>query len=144
MSKRKITIMTIFFLLLAGAVTYYFVVARNIRYENNTVKEKGAENVAEASKESVAKNKDGSSGTEQPKSNGQLSGTAIAITSFEQSDGLVKTSATINNNSKGTCYYNFSSPNTKPVSLTNLSQTKSGGQVCKVEISEVEFADLST
>jgi len=143
MTKRKMAIIIIILALFSGGI-YYFVAVHNPKSDNNVTEQKGAENVAAASKERAANNKDGSSNGEKPASDRELSGATLTIASFEQSGGLVKVSATINKGSTGTCYYNFSSPNTKPVIRTNQSQSQSGKQLCRVEIPEVEFVKLGT
>jgi hypothetical protein len=107
---------------------------------DNAAKQKGAPEVAEHSKETANAN----SGTAT--STSTSSNTSISISSddltFDQSNGTVKAGATIDTNSKGSCQFNFSSPNTKPVLRTADSQSSGGSQICNVEISEVEFTKL--
>ena len=148
MKKINSNLILLFLMFISGGVVYYFVAVHDSKPAGNVVGQKGAENVAQASKDSVSTqntNKDGSASSGnavRPAATGELQGSTLTITGFSQSGSVVRASATVNSSNVGTCYFGFSSADTKPVSRVNQSQGQSGNQLCSIEIPEVEFSKL--
>lgn len=150
MKKIKIPIIAALILLVLGGVVY-FAFIKGSPSTDNVTKQGGAENVAQQAKDDVSDqgtaskaSAEGTGNAERPKSNGQLEGVSLSAPSFSQSNGTIKASVNVTSSSSGTCYYGFSSADTKPVSRTNQSQAQSGKQICTVEIPEAEFTKLGT
>lgn len=80
--------------------------------------------------------------SDQIPSNPQLS---VSISNFSQANGEVKAEALINGSSgDGTCVFNFSTPEGKPVVKELASSTTGNEQLCSLTLTEVEFDKIGT
>lgn len=149
MKKQKVLLLLVILLIVGTVVGLKYFVDRN-NYKvptNNVAEQQGAEGVADSTKQSsptdntTAPNK-GTNTTEPPASSGILPGVSLSKISFSQANGTASASATVSAQGTGTCYFNFSSSDTKPVSRTAQSQNQASVQICSVQIPEVEFTKL--
>lgn len=132
--QKRLLLLLILAILIGGGIAIY-------KYANKPPVNKDGGTTAAVKSGKVSPD---NQNTEAPQSDTALDNTTVKITDFSQSNGVVRASATINSNQSGTCYFNFSSENTKPVSRTVTSQSQDSAQLCTVEISEVEFTKLGS
>lgn len=69
----------------------------------------------------------------------------VTLDPLTQSGGYVRSSLSITGaTDRGTCSFTFATGDTQPVARSTPSTTANGGQVCSIEIPEVEFAKTGT
>ena len=139
--NKKTIVILIVLLIVLGLVSFFYVHKKNNSSASNNTKQGVPANQSGAKSSATPTDKPEQSPTPS-KATEPIANASLTIDYFTQSGGMVKVSATATNSQPGTCYFGFTSPNTKSVSRSSTSVTQGSSQICSTEINEVEFTKL--